>query len=587
MASVTSQLLTSANYALLAAAGITNSGASVIKGGNVGSFPTATYTLGAMVFIPPAAIDSPNAQQANLDGLAAYNAFSALAFTSLSGSSANLSVLGNGSTASTYLPGNYSAGSSMDIPTDITLDAQGNSNAVFIFKAGSTITLESGASVLLKNGAQASNIVWLVGSSFTSVFAGVSVMNGNILANTSITLGGGVLNGRALAGLVTSSGAITIATALTLTVPSSASNPTTVGGVAQALIASQPGLNVSQAYPQVTGQGIVPPQNLDILQIVDEGGQVLVSVDNIGTVHDVSASAPVGPLVLTSVAINDFVLTQVTLSTFPITSVVGATGVYTGTFTGGAANAFAGKTAVILGFVNAGNNGSFVITASSATSITVAPTTQVDETHAATASITNVSTATYTGTITGGAANAYAGNAVSVLGFVNSGNNVTAQNITASTATTLVTLFTTQVNETHAATARVAGVTLATYTGTITGGAASAFAGRNLSILGFVNGGNNVTNRTVVSSTATTLVVAATTQVTESHAATATITASFVPTNGVRLGQYFTHLAPGATIAQLFTEAFANPSLLDIVHVVNLGGNVSYILDHLGVASGS
>lgn len=217
---VATQLASAANYEVLAAAGISNTGNTVVTGGNIGSFPTTSITgFPPGVVTAPFGVDNANAHQANLDGLAAYNFYSGLAFTSLSASSANLSVLGNGATASTYIPGNYSAGTSMDIPSSITLDAQGNTNAVFVFKAGSTLTLESGASVILANGAQAANIVWLVGSSFTSVFGGVSVMNGNILANTSITLGGGVLNGRALAGLVTSSGAVTIATAVTATVP--------------------------------------------------------------------------------------------------------------------------------------------------------------------------------------------------------------------------------------------------------------------------------------------------------------------------------------------------------------------------------
>src|SRR5208283_1838526 len=145
--------------------------------------------------------------------------YSGLTFTSLSGSSANLSVLGNGANASTYNAGNYSAGTSMDIPTSITLDAQGNPNAVFVFKAGSTITLESGASILLVNGAQAANVVWIVGSSFTSV--ATSTMVGNILANTSITLGGGILTGRALA-VGGGNGAVTISAATAITVPSGA-----------------------------------------------------------------------------------------------------------------------------------------------------------------------------------------------------------------------------------------------------------------------------------------------------------------------------------------------------------------------------
>ena len=215
---VATKLGVAAKYELLAAAGITNTGSSVIVGGNVGSYPTPSITgFPPGVVTPPGAIDNADAQAAQAAALVAYNYYTGLSFTSLSASSADLSVLGNGSSASTYTPGNYSAGSSMDIPTTITLDAQGNTNALFVFKAGSTITLESNASVLLINGATAANVVWLPGSSFTSVYP--SVMNGNILANTSITLGGGVLNGRALAGIVTSSGAITIAAAVAATSP--------------------------------------------------------------------------------------------------------------------------------------------------------------------------------------------------------------------------------------------------------------------------------------------------------------------------------------------------------------------------------
>src|SRR5208282_4882491 len=215
---VTTHLGVSANYAILAAAGITNAApATSVTGGTIGSFPTTTITG----FNPPTAtVDNAGASAALTAALAAYTFYSGLTFTSLSGSSANLSVLGNGANASTYNAGNYSAGTSMDIPTTITLDAQGNPNAIFVFKAGSTITLESGASILLVNGAQSANVVWIVGSSFTSV--ATSTMVGNILANTSITLGGGILTGRALAGIVTSSGAVSIPAATAITVPSGA-----------------------------------------------------------------------------------------------------------------------------------------------------------------------------------------------------------------------------------------------------------------------------------------------------------------------------------------------------------------------------
>jgi hypothetical protein len=288
----TQQLLTGANYALNAYSGITNTGSTVIAGGNIGSFPTSTETgFPPGVLSPPAIIDNANSLQARLDALAAYNTFAALSFTSLGAASVNLSVSGNGSTASTYTPGNYSAGTSMDIPTSITLDAQGNPNAVFIFKAGSTVTLESGASVLLINGAAAQNVVWLVGSSFTSIFAGVSVMVGNILAQVSATLGGGVLSGRVLAGLGNSSGAITVSSAEAITVPVATigGTPTKTGAGNLCLISQNLGASVLTAWPQVTPNS-VSSQFLDLIQIVQEGDDVdtapmVLNVDYTGAVH--------------------------------------------------------------------------------------------------------------------------------------------------------------------------------------------------------------------------------------------------------------------------------------------------------------
>lgn len=66
-------------------------------------------------------------------------------------------------------------------------------------------------------------------------------------------------------------------------------------------------------------------------------------------------------------------------------------------------------------------------------------------------------------------------------------------------------------------------------------------------------------------------------------------TGSTPPTasEGVRVGRYLTRLSPSASTAAIFADAFSNPSLLDILHVVNEGGNISYYLDYLGVAHGS
>lgn len=67
-----------------------------------------------------------------------------------------------------------------------------------------------------------------------------------------------------------------------------------------------------------------------------------------------------------------------------LASVAAGTGVYTGTITGGGSNAYAGQMVTIAGFTNAANNGTFLCTASSTTTITVVNAASVLETHAAT-----------------------------------------------------------------------------------------------------------------------------------------------------------------------------------------------------------
>jgi uncharacterized protein (TIGR03437 family) len=111
--------------------------------------------------------------------------------------------------ALTLTPGLYRSLSSLAISAgDLTLDAQGNSSAVFIFQVASTLTVTAGRHVILAGGANAANIFWQVGSSAT--LGAKSVLHGSILAAASISAqAGAVLDGRALAG----SGAVTVDTA--------------------------------------------------------------------------------------------------------------------------------------------------------------------------------------------------------------------------------------------------------------------------------------------------------------------------------------------------------------------------------------
>jgi hypothetical protein len=221
-----SHLGTAVNFVILGASAVTGStgGGSTVSGGNIGIAPN---NASSVTNFPPSTLTSPGvfhyadaaATQAQIDLAAAIVYFQGLTPT-LSGLG-NLSTGGNGVNNHTYTAGNYFGATSLDIPTSITLDGQGNANAVFVFVAGSTITLESNASVLLVNGAQAQNVYWVNGSTFTSVFGTVSAMVGTILAHTTVTLGGGTLNGRALANI----GAVTLSTteviSLTPVVPAS------------------------------------------------------------------------------------------------------------------------------------------------------------------------------------------------------------------------------------------------------------------------------------------------------------------------------------------------------------------------------
>jgi methionine-rich copper-binding protein CopC len=113
----------------------------------------------------------------------------------------------------TFTPGLYTSASSLLISgvgqtNTVTLDAEGDPNAVFIFQMGTTLTTGAGAEIILVRGAKASNVFWQLGTSAT--IAANTIFKGSVLASVTITVGAGsAIDGRLLAGASTG-GSVTL-----------------------------------------------------------------------------------------------------------------------------------------------------------------------------------------------------------------------------------------------------------------------------------------------------------------------------------------------------------------------------------------
>jgi len=181
------------NFAILAGSTVTSTAAAgTVITGDIGLSPGTAVTG-----FPPATITGtwhlgdPIAALAQLDLTIAYD-------DAAGRSTAPIGVAGNLG-GMTLFPGLYKSTGSLEISSgDLTLDAQGDPNGIFIFQMASTLTTTPGRQMILAGGAQASNIYWQVGSSAT--FGTTSVVYGNVLALVSITINtGAAFSGRALA----------------------------------------------------------------------------------------------------------------------------------------------------------------------------------------------------------------------------------------------------------------------------------------------------------------------------------------------------------------------------------------------------
>lgn len=182
---------TAGNFSVLAGSGITNTGPTTIVG-DIGTSPNPSIVgIGSITQTGTVHAADAVALQAQSDLTIAYNTAAGLAATGI----APAGALGG----LTLVAGVYGDdGASFNLTGVLTLDAQGNPNATWVFQTGSTLITASGSSVLIINGGQACHVFWQVGSSAT--LGTNSSLQGNVMALTSITATtGATVLGRLLA----------------------------------------------------------------------------------------------------------------------------------------------------------------------------------------------------------------------------------------------------------------------------------------------------------------------------------------------------------------------------------------------------
>lgn len=201
-------------FAVLAGTSITSTGATTLNG-DLGVSPGATVTETPTMEVDGTRhVNDSTASAAQLALTSAYNDAASQTPTFSLGAAYDLG-------GETRLPGVYNSSGSFAVTGILTLDAQSDPNAVWIFQAGSTLTTATNSQILLINGAQAANVFWQVGSSATLNTS--SQFAGNVLALTSITLTSGAsVDGRILA----RNGTVTFDTN-TVTVPTAIPEPST------------------------------------------------------------------------------------------------------------------------------------------------------------------------------------------------------------------------------------------------------------------------------------------------------------------------------------------------------------------------
>jgi hypothetical protein len=236
---------TAASFGVLAGSAVTNTGPTTVLG-DLGVSPGTAITG-----FPPGIVTG-TIHSADAVALQAQSDLT-IAYTALAGLPCNTVLTGQDLGGLTLGPGVYCFSTSAQLTGTLTLDAQGDPNAVFIFQIGSTLTTASNSVVRVINGGQNCNAYWQVGSSATIGTA--TAFTGNILALASITVTTGAsVSGRLLA----RNGAVTLDSSSIAVCP--ACTPITLSP------ATLPNGTIGAAYSQtITASGGTAPYTFSII----------------------------------------------------------------------------------------------------------------------------------------------------------------------------------------------------------------------------------------------------------------------------------------------------------------------------------
>lgn len=185
-ASIYAYLGTAGTYSVLASAAVTDPASSLI--GDVGAGAAMTSDSGTN--ISNGKMRSTGDTATALKDLAAgYTTFAGLSTTGVL-DSADLG-------GKTLTAGVYHSVAALAVTDSLTFDAQGDPNAIFVIQTDGALNTTAATSMVLLNGAKASNIYWV--SAGAATLGAASHFDGNIISNAAVTIGAGTtVTGRAL-----------------------------------------------------------------------------------------------------------------------------------------------------------------------------------------------------------------------------------------------------------------------------------------------------------------------------------------------------------------------------------------------------